>query len=345
MVPFCSYNASQYKKQKGAIFFMNEYVLYFFAVIVFFILIRETIIDIKTMYVPDNITYAIYSIAMLFWLVSWIATGSFQTIKAGIGGFLCGFGIPFAISYLAYLIAKFRRYLKRKKQGQTEMTQEESDSQEVAEIMAEQENSTVSPRVYRMKQILFWLFCYGFVALISFKQSVLPTYLFLSVSFVALTAGFLLFQKTKKIDYPIYCVGLSLLIIFLLIKKEPYLLLIAVAAILFEWILARLFKRYYKIEEEEEEDEEAIEGGIGGGDILIFGALGLIYGVSGIITILIYAVFAQLFVILAYMLLSKNKNAFGHVPFVPGIAIGFFIFAMGLDFIGFQEVLFFLWGV
>ena len=113
-------------------------------------------------------------------------------------------------------------------------------------------------------------------------------------------------------------------------------------------VLARLFRKFYKIEPdvptESDSEEEGLEGGIGGGDILIFGALGLMFGLKGIIIILLYALFSQLLVILSYALLSSEKSFAGHIPFVPGIAIGTYLYIMGFDLLNLQQILLFFWG-
>ena len=104
---------------------MFEYIFYAFSIIIFFILVRETIIDIKTMYVPDNITFAIYTTSVVFLVISWFATNSFHIIKDGIFGFLLGFGVPFTISFTSYIIQSliYKRQ-KNREQRQTVITTE-----------------------------------------------------------------------------------------------------------------------------------------------------------------------------------------------------------------------------
>lgn len=117
---------------------MFEYIIYAFSIIIFFILVRETIIDIKTMYVPDNITFAIYTASVVFLVISWFATNSFHIIKDGIFGFLLGFGVPFTISFTSYIIQSliYKRQ-KNREQRQTVITTE-------TQVITEEEKQTTN---------------------------------------------------------------------------------------------------------------------------------------------------------------------------------------------------------
>lgn len=320
---------------------MFEYVLFLFSVVLFFILIRETIIDIKTMYVPDNITFALYTTAVLFLLGSWITTGSLQTVKEGFFGFLLGFGVPFAISFLSYII-RLAIYKAQKRKD----VPEESSPLPQQEPVNQTKSSSSKQR--KTKRIIYWILCLLFVAGVSFSQTLIPSSLYLGISLLAWGMAVFSYEKTKNINFPLYIAGVALMVLALIVKKEPHYILLTIGAVGLEWLLARLYRRFYKIEEESDDaksGEEAIEGGIGGGDILIFGALGLMFGIKGVIMILIYSVFCQFLVIFSYFILSKEKVAFGYAPFVPGIALGVYCYTMGFDLLNIQQVLSFFWGV
>lgn len=65
----------------------------------------------------------------------------------------------------------------------------------------------------------------------------------------------------------------------------------------------------------------AVRGGIGYGDIKLFGVMGLFLGISGTIT----SVFASLivsFIISVFLLVTKRKNKKDEIAFGPAIAIG-----------------------
>lgn len=335
------------KKERG--FFMSEYIFFIFSVITFFILIRETIIDIKTMYVPDNITFAIYTTSVIFLAVSWFATHSFSTIKDGLFGFLLGFGVPFAISLFSYII-QVLIYKSQKKRDKNHNKSVEPTKTEI-QATEKKEDETVNPvskdtdttKKYSIRRILYWIFCFAFLFILSITQSGMPQLVYLGIGTLFLIAIIVSYEKTKKIEFPIYLAAICILVMALCIKKDITLIFLTAGAMAIELILARIFKRFYKIEtdtpntNEENEEQDGAEGGIGGGDILIFGALGLMFGLNGIIIILLYALFSQLLVIASYAILS-GKSFAGHIPFVPGIAIGTYLYIMGFDLLNFQQL-------
>lgn len=329
---------------------MFEYILYAFSIIIFFILVRETIIDIKTMYVPDNITFAIYTTSVVFLVISWFATNSFHIIKDGIFGFLLGFGVPFAISFTSYIIQSL--IYKRQKNREQRQTVITTETQVITEEEKQTTNTaledTISSKKIPIKRILYWLFCFIFLFIISFIQTIMPQTTYLCIGIPFLIAIIISYEKTKKIDFPIYLTAVGILAIALWGKKNITLVPLTIGAIIIELVLARLFQKFYKIEPdvptESDSEEKGLEGGIGGGDILIFGALGLMFGLKGIIIILLYALFSQLLVILSYALLSSEKSFTGHTPFVPGIAIGTYLYIMGFNLLNLQQILLFFWG-
>lgn len=332
-------------------FFMNVYIFYIFAVITFFILVRETIIDIKTMYVPDNITIAIYTTSVIFLTVSWFTTHSFAMIKDGLFGFLLGFGVPFAISLFSYLL-QLLAYKSQKKKDKNYNKSVESTKIEI-QTTDKKEDETINPiskdtntsKRCIIRRIIYWIFCFVFLFILSITQSSIPLLVYLGVGTLFLITIIISYEKTKKIEFPIYLAAICVLVMALCIKRDTTLISLTAGAMVVELILARIFKRFYKIETdtpnsfEEDEEKDGIEGGIGGGDILIFGALGLMFGLKGIILILLYALFSQLLIIVSYAILSSGKSFAGHVPFVPGIAIGTYLYIMGFDLLNFQQIL------
>lgn len=253
---------------------MFQYIFFLFSVIIFLILVRESIIDIKTMYVPDNITYSLYSVTFIFLILSLIINRSFNLIIKGFLGFLFGFGIPFTISLSSYLFYKFTK--QKNKQNAINFENHQID------------NINQSNNFQNSKTSFF-----------------------------------------KKIEFFIYITTLGLLLSIAIINNNDFIItLLLICAIILELIIAKIFKKFYKIEEDEnDEEKEIFDTGIGGGDILIFGALGLMFGLIGIITIFIYATISQLFVILIYKIFSK-KSLTDHLPFVPGITIGLYIYIL-----------------
>jgi len=337
---------------------MNIYIFYIFSVIIFFILVRETIIDIKTMYVPDNITFAIYTTSVAFLIISWFTTQSFQTIKNGILGFLLGFGVPFTISLLSYII-QLVIYKAQKRRGEKQRIESNIQTTEIekSSTIKKKENNIIDvtkednifKRRWIIKRIFYWIFCLCSIYFLSTIQTAIPKSIYLGIGISILIVIIVFYEKTKKIEIPIYLVAFGMIIMALPAKKNPIFILLTAAAIIIELILAKVFYRFYKIEtdtilteEYDNEGEREIEGGIGGGDILIFGALGLMFGAKGIITILLYALFSQLLIIFSYALLSQKKSPFSHIPFVPGITIGVYLYIMGFDFLNIQQILAFL---
>lgn len=337
---------------------MIEYVFFIFAVTIFLILVRESIIDIKTMYVPDNITFALYTTALVFLGASWFLTRSFDTIKGGILGFLLGFGVPFAISFVSYIVKLVIYKSQRKKENDSEATSFTANKEEnqnngnpvtlenYKDVVTDAPNT---PKKGMYKRILYWLLCFGFLLAITFTQTTLSAPVFFGIGLTTLLAVIVTYEKFQKIDIPIYLTAIGILSIALVIKNDFMFISLTLGAFIFEWILARLFHRFYKIEDvtqtNETDSEDEVEGGIGGGDILVFGALGLMFGVKGIIAILSYSLFSQLLIILSYFVLSKEKSPVGYVPFVPGITIGVYFYIMGFDLFNIQEMLSLFLGV
>lgn len=145
----------------------------------------------------------------------------------------------------------------------------------------------------------------------------------------------------KKFIY-LYLIGIVGICISVLITKNYWLLLFGAIGLICELILGRLLKKFYVIKIDyaadkykektpEQELEEYLYSGIGGGDIILFGAIGIMFGVVGFIITLIYAIFAHILIIIIYSLV-RRINPFKHpIPFLPAIAAGILIYSCGLD--------------
>jgi len=145
------------------------------------------------------------------------------------------------------------------------------------------------------------------------------------IGLLSLTSSIIVFVKNKEVKYPIYIISLGLLAILVILSGDYYIFLLIAFAFIAELVIAKIFKRFYKIEEEEDDEDTNIAPGIGGGDIFIFGALGLMFGLKGIITIFIYSTISQLLVIFSYKMITSNKTS-QFLPFVPGITIGVYVY-------------------
>lgn len=278
---------------------MNIYLLLslVFSFALFFILVRETIIDIQTQYVPDNIIYSIYTIAALYVLsmfvftiiegVSFVDAGK-EILQFSVSGFLFSFGMPFFISVFSALPQLFRRYEKKKGLNKEEKKALKEKQDSIYDVYKCEENPIIS-------------------------------------------------KKLKKSIFII--TGLLLVVVFAITPQKNYFIIAAILGFALEQLLNIIFKKFYVIEYDFTRDievdesifEDEISVGIGGGDIILFGALGLMFGIQGFMMIFVYSCFGQLFVIITYKIIKKQKGFQIPVPFVPGIALGLLTYIAGLD--------------
>lgn len=282
-----------------------------FSIIIFLILVRESIIDIETMYVPDNITFALYSTSIVFIISKFIYNHSFKNVFDSILGFLFGFGVPFMIALASYLIQKLIR-------GKSEKSNEAlSTSTNGENVKTKTFNPPKKINALFIKRCIFVALCIAGLCMLKNTPSII-------VGFLSLISSIIVFVKNKEVKYPIYIISLGLLSILVILSGDYYIFLLIAFAFIAEFIIAKIFKRFYKIEEDDDEDTD-ITPGIGGGDIFIFGALGLMFGLKGIITIFIYSTISQLLVIFSYKMITSNKTS-QFLPFVPGITIGVYVY-------------------
>ena len=282
-----------------------------FSIIIFLILVRESIIDIETMYVPDNITFALYSTSIVFIISKFIYNHSFKNVFDSILGFLFGFGVPFMIALASYFIQKLIRG-KSEKSNNTLSTSTNGENVKIKTF-----NPPKKINALFIKRCIFVALCIVGLCMLENTPSII-------IGLLSLTSSIIVFAKNKEVKYPIYIISLGLLAILVILSGDYYIFSLIAFAFIAEFVIAKIFKRFYKIEEDDDEDTN-IAPGIGGGDIFIFGALGLMFGLKGIITIFIYSTISQLLVIFSYKMITSNKTS-QFLPFVPGITIGVYIY-------------------
>ncbi|QUH22115.1 prepilin peptidase [Alkaliphilus sp. B6464] len=320
------------------------YIIYFiFAFMMFFILIRESIIDIKTMYVPDNIVYGAYGISICYIIIQTIIQKDYSIFLNAIIGFVVGFGIPYFISYMVYVMRKIKSKFFKK------------NLKEVSSVI-ETECIESTGKKSNIKNYIFYSIIVLITTFIGLNQDTINSIVFILIALIIITAISLIYHKTKKIEFVFYSISIVSIILVSLYWNTmeqgfwKYSILFASVGFLIEIGLGKILSKFYNVEkliaedkEYEEQHEEVIYGGIGGGDILIFGALGIMFGFKALIAILIYSCFAQLLIILSYYLLNENIGAY--LPFVPGIAFGTLLFISGYDLLNIQSLISFMFRI
>lgn len=146
---------------------------------------------------------------------------------------------------------------------------------------------------------------------------------------------------SKNLYSSLYSIGSIMIFTFGLLQHNIYIIYVGTLALIFEIVLFSILKPFFKIDydfskakdmpKELIEQEEEVIGGIGFGDIILFGALGIMFGVSGFITIFLYSAICQIFVIVLYSIIKKVNPFNNPIPFIPGITLGLFIYIAGLD--------------
>ena len=252
----------------GVVKIMNIYLLcsFIFSFALFFILVRETIVDIQTQYVPNNIIYSIYTVAALyigFMLICTLkekvpfieAVG--EIAQFSFGGFLFSFGMPLFISIFSALPQIFRNIERKRSLTKEERKALKERNEDIYDVYKCEENPPISKK---LKSIIFIITGILLVAVISISQNKL-------MAIIAVLGGF----------------GLEQLLNFIYRKH---------------YVIDYDFTKDVEIDESLLEEE--LSFGIGGGDIILFGALGSMFGLQGFIMIFIYSCFGQGFVIILY---------------------------------------------
>lgn len=146
----------------------------------------------------------------------------------------------------------------------------------------------------------------------------------------------------KKIIKFFYIISIILILLYSYITKNINLIYYSIIAILIEFILMKFLKKYYVIKfdyaadkykerTEEQELEDSLYFGIGGGDIILFGAIGLMFGFMGFIIVFIYATLSQVIIMIIYSIINKCNPFDYEIPFIPALASGLLIYISGMD--------------
>lgn len=272
----------------------------FFVLLIFFILIRASIIDIKTMFVPLNIIVSIYFSSIL----SVFVLGHYLT---SILGLLIG-TIPLVI--ISFLL---RRH--------------------VSEEIVLNENTDTK----KFRPILYLLlFMIGLLILLN---SVEKGLIYLTGSIIIFFIFKYITSSLKTFLYlvgTLSCFVLFEVNVYLLILVPASILSEYTLSVLFKKFddTEKLIKEEKDIMIKGGE----VYGAIGFGDILIFGALGLFVGIKYLMPILFFSGIFHLCFALFYFLYTGNRQK--SLPFIPGIAFSIIYFFSSLDLLGLKESLF-----
>ncbi|MFW6007620.1 MAG: hypothetical protein ACOCP8_00020 [archaeon] len=298
--------------------------------IVFIILIRETIIDIKTEFVPNNIVFSIYTVSFVYIISKSIFLKSYSPLLDALLGFLFAFGIPFGISFIGYLSHK----LNRKK-----------DLKELIKCKDKSIDDTSEQKKipYIIKAIVFDLLLIALIYILYPNNFISIQFLhFVIITELFVILAEILYYFTRKISYAVSSLSLLSIFIFIIVNNyDMRVLTISIIALIIEFFLYIIFKPFDDLDKLIKEEKDMLEsddfdgnyGGIGGGDILIFGAIGIIFGIKDFLYILLFSCFSQILIIFSYYIFSSNFKGTKYIPFLPGITIGFFIFISGADII------------
>lgn len=272
----------------------------YFVLLIFFILIRASIIDLKTMFVPLNIIISIYFVAIL----SVFVLGNYASSLLGL---LVG-TIPLTI--ISFLL---RRH--------------------VTEEIALDENYDTK----KFRPILYLLFF--LIGIVIFSTSIDKGLIYFVGSMIIF---FVLKHVSSSLKTFFNLIGiLSCLILF---EFNGGLIVLLPAALLSEWIINILLKKFDDTDKLVKEEKEIMKkggdvyGAIGFGDILIFGAIGLFVGVRSLIPILFLSGVFHLLFALVYFLYTGNRQK--SLPFIPGIAFGVIYFFSSVDLFEIKNLLF-----
>lgn len=150
----------------------------------------------------------------------------------------------------------------------------------------------------------------------------------------------------KKFYFIIYSISFLLLLGISIISKRYYLIGIGILALILELFLGILLKKFYVIEYNHAEDqmnknnkeetteeiiEEDLEVGLGDGDIILFGSMGIMFSVMGFLISFIYAVFAHMIIIVLFSLIKRINPFKYQIPFIPALSVGILVFTTGFD--------------
>lgn len=147
---------------------------------------------------------------------------------------------------------------------------------------------------------------------------------------------------SKKSFNIFYAIGIISIVVIGLFLKNYTIIISGLAALIIELILGKVLKRFYiikynyaeeKLKEPtpQSEMEDDLYSGIGGGDIILFGSIGIMFGAVGFMVAFLYAVFAHIIIVLFYSIIKKMNPFKYPIPFIPALTIGLLVYGCGLD--------------
>lgn len=336
-----------------------------FIYLFYFLLVRENKIDIKIEYVPNNIIFQAYITSITFVICYSLMLKSFTPVKNGLISFLVVFCFALVEVCVGYIQALLRRKRRLKKGNNIEL-----DTSEKVEIVIEKKESAFSIFLSKYQKQIF--FAYGL--LISLVIALFQKYLHFILAFLILaipfTLSLLIYDKTKikhkKSDnaFEVMGIAFALLLIFTRLLARPEitkdLLILEITALILAIIVEFILGSYmhclfyeegdiltdeygFALSEEEQPKPENptinddVEFSIGGGDLFIFGAMGIMTGTLGLIEIFINTAFVQFFCLMpGFYILNKGKKA---LPLVPAISIGYIMYFLDCNIINITSLL------
>lgn len=332
----------------------------------FLVLTRESIIDLKIEYVPNNIIMESYFTSILF-LVSFCIIqfvnkeelgieNPWSPLINGIITFLVVFFATFMIAFVAWIKAKLAVKKKNKQKEKilkAEQKNKETINEEIEielDISKDKKTKDKKELSQNMKFLLLSLYSFGITTFVGILQKVYPWYIVTFSLLFILLLSFGIYWKTKKIDYSVYTISIGLIILFCFKRYfsessiSIFTLLLAVlCACVGEFIIYKLFKRFYEnggqaidengfllpadqqpVPENETEEDKEVTFAIGGGDMILFGAIGLLVGLEGLLTIFVNAAFVFFAMLFGFMIIKRENIRL--LPFVPAITIGYIMY-------------------
>lgn len=153
-------------------------------------------------------------------------------------------------------------------------------------------------------------------------------------------------EINKKYFFYSFCVIFTFICIISIASQKYIIIACSTIAIIIELVVNHCLKKFYVIKCDYTENkyiddneksisdkiERDLEFGVGSGDILLFGAIGIMLSPLGFLIAFIYAAFAQLIIVIILSIIKKI-NPLGNYsfPFIPALSIGTLLYATGCD--------------
>lgn len=314
------------------------------------------ITDIKTTYLHKRDIIASYTVAGIY-LLSLLIMNEFETFKNSLISFVCVAGIYFIILCIENLKRKIA--LKKKKKN-PELSEVEFVPKSDNSSVEEKPEAKKSSKAREIASVIFMTVATVFLGFSCFYKTVED---YMSTCIIAIVTAVLfclfLLLKTKSLKKkrllrkkgPVLCmaslVGLYggyFYLRYISVYGIGAFLTVIIGILIYALLYLVLFRNikdeelanvdedgYIREEELDEEDEEIEEFLIiGGGDAILFGALSILFGGAGVMSILIYSAIAC-FCILIGRKIYNNSPISAPVPFIPAIAIGTILYTCGFS--------------